>query len=147
MGQEEEIDNSKPWNCRNCGLGIKNNIDFCINYLFFTYTEGRLHRMKTFRKIVSLMLALILVLSMSTFVFAAECEVQPRSCSHNVIHKQVTRFDYVDQYYCDMYYDFYEMCSECGTIFYQSSSFAKRCRHFVEDGDSYCWQCHHYGCS
>ena len=102
--------------------------------------------MKAIRKLLAMALVVVMVLSMSTFVFATEEDMQPRSCAHNVVHRQVARFEYGDEDSCYMYYDFYEECSECGYVFYKRSTFIKDIEHFLEDGQSFCWQCYHDGC-
>ena len=101
--------------------------------------------MKAIRKVLAMALVVVMVLSMSTFVFATE-EIQPRSCAHDIVHRQVVRYEYGDYDSCLKYYHFYEQCSKCGYVFYETESGPDDVSHFVEDGDSYCWQCRHYGC-
>lgn len=101
--------------------------------------------MKAIRKLLAMALVVVMVLSMSIFVFATE-EIQPRSCAHDIVHRQVARCVYGGPTKCYLYYDFYEECSKCGEVFYQTTSSMGNIGHFVEEGDTYCWQCHHYGC-
>ena len=101
--------------------------------------------MKAIRKLLAMALVVIMVLSMSTFVFATE-EIQPRSCTHDIVHRQVYEYRYGGPTICREYAVFSEVCSKCGEVFYTTTSFIRNIRHFVEEGESYCWQCHHDGC-
>ena len=100
--------------------------------------------MKAIRKLLAMALVVVMVLSMSTFVFATE-EIHPRSCAHDIVHRQDKWYEKYSVYICREFIHFYEQCSKCGENFYETTS-TRDISHFVEDGDSYCWQCHSYGC-
>ena len=102
--------------------------------------------MKAIRKLLAMVLVVVMVLSMSTFVFATE-EIQPRSCAHDIVHRQVYEYRYGDSKNCQEFAVFSEVCSKCDEVFYTRDSWVRNLPHFVEEGESYCWQCHHYGCS
>ena len=99
--------------------------------------------MKAIRKLLAMALVVVMVLSMSTFVFATE-EIQPRSCAHDIVHRQTYRFKWRDQSTCDKYIDFYEQCSKCGYVFYTTTSGPYPERHVVEG--TYCVQCKYNDC-
>lgn len=146
MGQEEEIQHSKARNCGNRGFGNQNDLKVHKIRPVFLPIETRTNTMKLFRKMLALMLALVLVLSMSTFVFAAEEVTQPRSCNHSFVPRHVYRYIFISSTKCGYYIDTYEECTLCGYTLVFPGDVLTTTNHFTEDGDSYCWQCHSYGC-
>lgn len=101
--------------------------------------------MKAIRKLLAMVLVVVMVLSMSTFVFAAEGEMQPRSCAHDIVHRQVIWYEYGTSEICIKHIDFYEVCSLCG---YNFNIIRQKFNdvHSIAPDDTYCTKCNHYGC-
>ena len=102
--------------------------------------------MKAIRKLLAMALVVVMVLSMSTFVFAAEEEIQPRTCAHNFMPRQVRRYVRASYYICRYYIDVYEVCSDCGYTYISRGDMKHDEDHFVEEGSDYCVKCCSYGC-
>ena len=103
--------------------------------------------MKVIRKLLAMALVVVMVLSMSTFVFATERALPPTPCDHVYDYETRTGFRWVDRWTCGYYEDQYGTCVFCGDSLYIQDTRLDPYNHFVEEGDSYCWQCHRYGCA
>ena len=103
--------------------------------------------MKAIRKLLAMALVVVMVLSMSTFVWAAEDDVQPRTCAHNFMPTQVNRYVRVNYYDCAYYTDVYEVCRDCGyTVISRGDVLSSPQAHYVEENSDYCVRCCSYGC-
>ena len=100
--------------------------------------------MKAIRKLLAMALVVVMVLSMSTFVFATESVVPLPPCNHNA--PTVCRYQWVSSTQCSYYLDVDGVCTLCGEYVKQTGTTQFLVSHYVEEGDSLCIQCRRYGC-
>ena len=104
--------------------------------------------MKAIRKLLAMALVVVMVLSMSAFVFAEENELHPRGCvTHSFVPRHVYRFFYLDAEWCGYYLDTYEECTVCGYTLVFPGDIPHKMHHFTEEGSDFCWQCYSHNCN
>lgn len=104
--------------------------------------------MKAIRKLLAMALVVVMVLSMSTFVFATERALPQYPCFDHVYTYEVRpTYRFIDRFTCGYFEDLHGTCINCGDTISIQDDNPSPLNHFVEDGNSYCWQCHSYGCA
>lgn len=103
--------------------------------------------MKAIRKLLAMALVVVMVLSMSTMVFAAEAAEPRTGCPHRATLSTVYHYEWVSQTVCSYRIDYDGYCDLCGAYIYVVGNQTIYLNHFMEEGETYCWQCRRYGCA